>query len=312
VALGVLALLPGLAATGLRIAAPTDDIPALFASFVAYGVVAYLLSTALFLIALVRARRRGALAVVAALSACLLGCHIAWLAPFFVSDHRLPTSPSFTVMSLNTLHGRADPRAIAQQAGTADVVVLLEATDGLVEELQQLSWGDRFPYSVGVLSGEVGDTVMYSRFPLSDGSRLPASEFQQWIATADVPRIGPVRIIAAHPCNPYCGSNQFRSDHQRLQAAVQANLESPLIVAGDLNAVNDHAPLRALRADGMKSVTDILGAGWLPTYPANRTIPPLLPIDHILVSPQLTATSVARFSVPGSDHLGLKAEIARS
>jgi endonuclease/exonuclease/phosphatase family metal-dependent hydrolase len=62
----------------------------------------------------------------------------------------------------------------------------------------------------------------------------------------------------------------------------------------------------------MKSVIDILGAGWLPTYPANRTIPPLLPIDHILVSPQLTATSVARFSVPGSDHLGLKAKIACS
>ena len=95
-----------------------------------------------------------------------------------------------------------------------------------------------------------------------------------------------------------CGSNQFRSNRQRLQAAVQANLESPLIVAGDLNAVNDHAPLRALRAAGMESVTDILGAGWLPTYPANRTIPPLLPIDHILASPQLTATSVARLTVP--------------
>jgi endonuclease/exonuclease/phosphatase (EEP) superfamily protein YafD len=312
VALGMLAALPGLAATALRITAPTDDVPALFASFIAYGVLAYLLSSALFLIALVRARRRAALAVVAALSGCLLGCHVTWLGPLFVSDHRLPTTSGFTLMSLNTLHGLADPRAIEQEARSADVVVLVEATGGLVQELQRLSWDERFPYSVGVLSGEVGDTVMYSRFPLSNGSRLPASQFQQWIATVAVPRIGPVRIIAAHPCNPFCGSNQFRIDHLRLQAAVQANLGGPLIVAGDLNAVDDHAPLRALRADGMESVTDILGAGWLPTYPANRTIPPLLPIDHILVSPQLTATSIARFSVPGTDHLGLKAQIARS
>jgi endonuclease/exonuclease/phosphatase (EEP) superfamily protein YafD len=311
VALGVLAALPGLAATALRITAPTDDIPALFASFIAYGVVAYLLSTALFLIALGRARRRAGLAVVTALSACLLGCHVAWLAPLFVSDHRLPTTSSFTLMSLNTLHGLADPRAIEQEARSADVVVLIEATSGLVQELQPLSWDERFPYSVGVVGGTVGDTVIYSRFPLSNGTRLPTSQFQQWIATAAVPRIGPVRIIAAHPCNPFCGSNQFRSDHQRLQAAVQANLGGPLIVAGDLNAVDDHAPLRALRAVGMESVTDLLGAGWLPTYPANRSIPPLIPIDHILVSPQLTATSVTRFSVPGTDHLGLIAEIAR-
>jgi endonuclease/exonuclease/phosphatase (EEP) superfamily protein YafD len=312
VALGVLAALPGLVATALRVAGPTDDIPALFASFSAYGVLAYALSTPLFLIALVRARRRAALAVVATLSACLLGCHVAWLGPFFVSDHRLPTTASFTVMSLNTLHGSADARVIEQEARAADVVVLLEATGDLLEQLQQLSWRERFPYSVGVLRGVVGDTVTYSRFPLSNGSRLPASEFQQWIATAAVPRIGSVRIIAAHPCNPYCGSNQFSSDHRRLRAAVRANSGGPLIVAGDLNAVDDHAPLRALRADGMRSVTDLLGAGWLPTYPANRTVPPLLPIDHILVSPQLTATSVTRFSVPGTDHLGLKAEIARS
>ena len=65
----------------------------------------------------------------------------------------------------------------------------------------------------------------------------------------------------------------------------------PLIVAGDFNAVDDHGPMRALTHDGLESATDIVGAGWLPTYPANRRFPPLIPIDHVLVNKLLTASS---------------------
>jgi hypothetical protein len=53
-----------------------------------------------------------------------------------------------------------------------------------------------------------------------------------------------------------------------------------------------------------------VGAGWLPTYPANRVIPPLLPIDHILLNRFLTATSLTSFDVDGTDHRGLLAQIA--
>jgi endonuclease/exonuclease/phosphatase (EEP) superfamily protein YafD len=309
VSLGVLTALPGLAATFLRVHPPSDDVFALVAAFISYGVLAYLFSTLCFLIALLRARRRAALAVLTALSAGLLGCHLIWLAPLFVADHRPATAAGFTVMSLNTRNGAADPREVSEQAGQADLVVLLEATPTLLDDLRPYGWDRRFPYSAGVLKGTVGDTILYSRFPLSEQALLPHSEFQQWIATAQVPAFGPVRVVAAHPCNPFCGSNQFAREHQQLRTAVDANLGAPLLVAGDLNAVDDHAPMRALRRDGLTSVTDIVGAGWLPTYPANRSIPPLLPIDHVLVNRFLTATSVQRFDIRGTDHLGLLARI---
>jgi hypothetical protein len=56
---------------------------------------------------------------------------------------------------------------------------------------------------------------------------------------------------------------------------------------------------------------DVAGAGWLPTYPANRPIPPLLSIDHVMINEDLTATSVTSFAVSSSDHHGLLANLAR-
>ena len=97
-----------------------------------------------------------------------------------------------------------------------------------------------------------------------------------------------------HPCNPYCGGGRWATEHRALRNAVAADLERPTIVAGDFNAVDDHGPMQQLRGLGLKSATDVLGAGWLPTYPANRRFPPLLPIDHVLVNDQLTATSITR------------------
>jgi endonuclease/exonuclease/phosphatase (EEP) superfamily protein YafD len=309
VSLGVLFGLPALVATYLRVFPPTDDVPVLLASFISYGVLGYLLSVTSFLVALIRARSRGTLTVLTAVSASLLACHVYWLAPLFIPDHRVDTTRSFTLMSLNLHNGGADPAEVAQVSATADVVVLLETTIAATQDLKQYGWDQRFPYAVGEVPG-VSDTALYSRFPLTDEAPVQGSEFQQWIATAEVPGIGPVRFIAAHPCNPYCGYNLFASEHQALRTTADANLGMPLIVAGDLNAVDDHGPIRHLHADGLESVTDIVGAGWLPTYPANRRIPALLPIDHILVNRFLTATWIHRFQVDGSDHLGLLARVA--
>ena len=86
---------------------------------------------------------------------------------------------------------------------------------------------------------------------------------------------------------------------------------TPTILAGDFNAVDDHGPMQRLRRLGLRSASDIVGAGWQPTYPAGRRIiPPLLPIDHVLVNDRLTATSVTTFEVSGSDHRGILATLA--
>jgi endonuclease/exonuclease/phosphatase (EEP) superfamily protein YafD len=307
---GLFFAVPGLAMTFLRIVPPRDDGTALLAAFIPYGTIGYALALLCFGVALLLARRRTALMLVSVIVAALLALHLSWIAPLFVPDRRPATTKPFTVFSLNMHHGQADPAQVAQQASTADVVILVEATESALRALKPFEWDVRFPYSVGDAPGSISDTAIYSRFLLTDTASLPGTSFQQHVTTASAPGIPDLRIIAAHPCNPYCGRGLWASEHAVLQSSVEQNLDQPLMVVGDLNAVDDHGPMRALRRAGMKSATDVVGAGWLPTYPANRRVPPLLPIDHVLLNDQLTATSISTVHIDGTDHLGLVAAVA--
>jgi endonuclease/exonuclease/phosphatase (EEP) superfamily protein YafD len=270
----------------------------------------YALAFACFGIALVVSKRKVALAAVTAVLLGLLVLHLSWLAPLFVPDDRPATTRSFTVFTLNLHHGLADSQEVARQAARADVVILVEATPQALLALKTFGWDAQFPYSVGDIDAYITDTAIYSRFPLTNSASLPPTSFQQHVTTAKVPELGAIRIIAAHPCNPYCGDGRWAAEHAVLRSAVRSNLDEPLLVAGDLNAVNDHGPIRALVRDGLTSATDIVGAGWLPTYPANRAFPPLLPIDHVMVNDRLTATSISTVKISRTDHLGLIATIA--
>lgn len=303
-------LLLGLLGTVMRVLPPTDDPTALVASFIPYGLIGYLVCLLALLSALVRSRRRRPLAAGVVAVALLAAWQLAWMAPLFVPDHRPVTTPGFRLMSLNVYSGLADPAQVAVQAEQADVVVLVEATPAGVKGLDRYGWRSRFPYVVGDLNEEVSDTMVYSRLPLGPAELVGASSFQQWVTTVDVPGLGPVTLIAAHPCNPYCRGGRWYAEHARLNVAAAVYLDRPLVVAGDFNAVDDHGPMQRMRKLGLRSVTDLTGAGWLPTWPANRRFPPLLPIDHVMVDRFLTATSVRTFAVSGTDHLGLLTTLA--
>ena len=189
-------------------------------------------------------------------------------------------------------------------------MILVETTPSALTALKQFGWDNRFPYSLGEPKGGFSDTAVYSRFPLSRSTLIRGTTFQQWMTTVRVPDVGRIRLIAVHPCNPFCGEDRWGTEHEVLREAVIDNLDQPLVVAGDFNAVDDHGPMQTLRRAGLKSATDVAGAGWLPTYPANGPIPPLLPIDHVLINEDLTASSVSSFPVSGSDHRGLFATLA--
>ena len=312
VTLGLLALLPGLAATTLRLIPPVDDGPALLASFIPYGLFGYLVAAPFLLVALLRARG-GRPALIVIVGVCLAGLvyQLSTVAGMFVPDRRPATTLPFTLISLNMRNGTADPAGLSRQAERVDIVVLAEATPSGVARLERYRWSQRFRYAAGSTEEGTTGSVIYSRYPLSDSEALPRSSFQQWAATAEVPEVGPVRILAVHPCNPYCGDNNWAKEHAQLRAVAAAQREGlPLVLAGDFNAINDHGPMMALRRDGLRSATDVAGGGWLPTYPANRRIPPLIPIDHVYINSRLTATAVGTFRLSGTDHFGVQVTLA--
>jgi endonuclease/exonuclease/phosphatase (EEP) superfamily protein YafD len=212
-------------------------------------------------------------------------------------------------MSLNLQAGQAASQQVSEQAQQADIVILVEVSPASLRTLEASGWDRRFPYVVGDSQDDVNGSVIYSRFPLGTGTLINTT-FHQWLTTVTVPEIGTVTVVGVHPCNPYCGSNLWTSEHAVLTQVAAAHQSGPLIMAGDFNAVDDHGPMQALRRVGLESAADVAGAGWLPTWPANRGIPPMIPIDHVMINARLTATSVRTFAVDDSDHLGLITTLA--
>lgn len=288
---------------------PADDVASLLAAFIPYGMLVDLVALIGFGIALARAHRRLPLAALTGLSALLLILQLIWIAPQFVPDPRPARTGSFTVASLNLKVGGADVEQLRRIADRVDVLVLVEVTPTAYGAVRA-ALSARFPQIVpsGISRGNA--SMILSRFPLTDARELP-SITPQWSATVAVPAIGPVALIAAHPCNPFCGHGLWHTEHRALlQRAEALGRRRPEVIIGDFNAVDDHLPLRRLRRHGFVSATDILGSGWTPTYPANTVVPPLLEIDHLLVNRRLTVTSLRTFRIDGTDHLGLIGRVA--
>ncbi len=309
---GLLLTAPALALTAMRLLPPEDDALALVAAFIPVAIPLLVLAALCWGAVLVRARRRAFPRGVLAALGLVLAAQVGWQLPLLVPDGRPVVGSTFTLLSLNAFRGEADPAMVTSAAAGADVVVLVEVTPAFVQTLAAQGWRDRFTYTAGTSEGSVTNTVVYSRFPLSASTNVSSGTFDQWATTVEIPEIGPVGLVAVHPCNPYCGGDLWAEQHEALRRVVEDRLDQPLVLAGDFNAVPDHGPMQELRRLGMRSATDLLGSGWVWTYPANRRLPPLLAIDHVLVNPALAVADLDRVRVPGTDHLGLVARIGRA
>ncbi len=314
VTLGLLCTVPALVATALRIAPPGDDGLALLASFIPYGLVFWLPALLLLGVAALRARRSTAFARISLLLLTLvvlvgLLTSIAWQGPAWVPDRRPVATEPVTLISLNVRAGSADPAATAEAAAGADVAVFVEANPAWVAALPA-SFREAMPYAVGAPLQYDSGSVIFSRYPITSSEALPTSSFQQWAAVVDTPQLGPLRVVGVHPCNPFCGPGLWTAEHTELRQYLSRLDDTPTVVAGDFNAVDDHGPMRSLYADGWRSAADLVGAGFVRTYPADRRFPPLIGIDHVLVNAGLTATALSTFQIAGTDHLGLRAAVA--
>lgn len=312
VTVATLACFPGLYAVILRVFPPTTDNGALIASFIPYGIVFSSISLLCFLLILFRAPRRGPLGLISVLAAAVLAWQVSWQVPLFVADDRPMTTQPITVVSLNLHAGGADQEQLAAQTADADILVLVEVTPTTLQSLRGGPIGRRFRYAVPSTQTAPNAAAIFSRFPLSRAEELPTTSWPMWSAVAAVPAIGDLTVVGAHPCNPLCGQGKWADEHRVLEQFLQRLGPGPVMVAGDFNAVDDHAPMRQLADDGFESATDLAGAGWLPTYPSHATLPPLIPIDHILLNDALTASSVTSFAIAGTDHRGLRALIGGS
>ena len=82
--------------------------------------------------------------------------------------------------------------------------------------------------------------------------------------------------------------------------------DRPVVAVGNFNAVLEHEPMRRLTAEtGLRDAVVGSGLGWMPTFPGDGVVPPLVGLDHAMVSPGLAALSAWTESVSGQAHRAL-------
>lgn len=215
-------------------------------------------------------------------------------------------------LTLNALVGRASPADIVSRVRELqpNVLAVQELTPGLAERLAKAGLAELLPFSrLDPRPGHTGIGLWSSR-PLSQLPPVPGARNPMPRAQLDVSR--PITITVVHPPAPLRGRQPgWKQDMDRLLATLNSTTGQQ-IVAGDFNASRDHGVFRRLLAAQFIDCADAARHRPWPgfTWPANRRFPPVIRLDHVLVSRQGAIVHETRtVDIPGTDHLGVLAVI---
>ncbi len=246
------------------------------------------------------------LAWVAAVSTLLMAV-VAVLSPWLPADAGpVAAGQGFTVLAANVDNtSDALDDLVAQ---SADVLVVSEVPTELDTALAAA-----YPHHYTESSGgpEVG---VYSRHAF--GSITPASADLPGVRVELQAPAGTVVLYALHVPRPwYVGTSGSRyqatvAEHRRLieHVAGRAAAErGPVVVAGDLNAVDRSSDYRVLRGPGQ--LVDAMREGWVGPTSVGKWRPLLLRIDYLLVSPGWCGDGGRSIELPHTSHLGVTATV---
>jgi endonuclease/exonuclease/phosphatase (EEP) superfamily protein YafD len=218
------------------------------------------------------------------------------------------------VLTLNVLADSAQPVAVLNslRRHRVDVLAVQELTPAMASRLTDVGVPGLLPFShLDPRPGSPG-VGLWARWPL-----IPLPPVAGLVAAAPRARIEPpggwpVIVSAVHPIAPVNGhEHRWERDLALIQSALGSTSERQ-VIAGDFNASRDHRPFRDLLAAGFLDCADAATSRVWPgfTWPTDRLIPPVMRLDHVLVSRAGAAVLEARtIRVPGTDHCGVFAVI---
>ncbi len=307
----VLLLVPAAALTVLRMTDPSAGLLVQAQAFTPFALVPYALASALLGVLLARRGPRRLLpAGVTVLVLVAAGLHVTWLLPSYTGEGRAPSPAAgpddeVALLSTNLYFGRGDGAAVVREVAERDVDVLVasEVTPRTLGAMEDAGLDTLLPHRAGRTGETYEGTMVFSAEPFERVEPVGGTRFDNLLV-----RTGGLDVLAAHPAAPL-DPDDWAEDHARLRDVVVA--ERPDVVVGDLNATLDHAPVRALVAEGYRDSAELLNTGLTATWPVNGffpvlgLLPPTAPIDHLLLAPSWTATSTGTVAVPGTDHLAI-------
>jgi endonuclease/exonuclease/phosphatase (EEP) superfamily protein YafD len=261
--------------------------------------------------------RRVLSAVALAIATVSSGVQISWhylARPGDPGEHSM-----IRVLSANIRNGGADASSFVRLAEeNADVILVVELTPVAVQHFSGAGISQVFPYSHLIPAPMAGGIGMWSRFPLVP---LPVPQHPSAAVPAALLAVPGVPLetllVGVHVKSPLAEGRDTVDDwragvaHVRSQLAKFATTAGAgaVVVAGDFNSTPDVRQFMDLLTDGYRDAVEQLGAGFSPTFPADRWYPPLYTIDHVLTR-NSAASSVRTVPIAGSDHRGVLASIA--
>lgn len=261
------------------------------------------LSLAAAVVLTLSAWRREPWAVAAAGLTLVLGAFT--LVPYYLPVERPRHTHSFRLYAANILGPNHNYEAIQAsiRAADADVVTLMEVQDHHVKAIKEL---EEYPFQlVEPHARDFFGMAVLSKIPVTDHEIFGAPNVPNVRVQVQVGQ-SQVEIYTTHPFPPISRRADGFGFDTLNRVAQRLDQPEKTVVTGDLNATGWGRRTRLLRDLGL--IEARRGFGYQPTWPAQM---PLLyiPIDHVLVSPDLSVYSFKTLKSVGSDHLPMLTEI---
>jgi endonuclease/exonuclease/phosphatase (EEP) superfamily protein YafD len=235
------------------------------------------------------------------------------IVPFYFGGAPAPPrdeAPRLRVLSFNVWAGNHDCQRIIEYVKEVDpdVAVFFEVNGRWARALEGLE--ERWPhFKIKALDSPFG-VALFSRVPL-DVARFDYLSNGCPVVVAKA-RAGdtPVTIFGVHTANPVVPLRAVLRDEQFAALAELVIAEpGPKVVIGDFNITSWSPAFHDLVArTGLRDSR--AGFGVQPTFPAAISPLPGIPIDHCLVSPEVTVAKREIGPDVGSDHLPLIVELS--
>ncbi|MFI0424752.1 endonuclease/exonuclease/phosphatase family protein [Spongiactinospora sp. 9N601] len=268
----------------------------------------YAAAASLVAVLLAAMSRRKIATAVAVVTAATLGFSVVPRA--IGSAHAASSGRTLKVLSINMLYGHADPGEVLALVHRLDpdVISVQELTPRGVRALDAAGLARLMPHRYLQAEWGASGGGIYARHPLTPVTNL-FRPVQHKMPVADValPGGAPVQVVNVHPVPPI--GDQVPKWTAGLDGLPAAAEDTVRVLAGDFNASLDHAMLRRLLARGYVDAADQTGEGLTPTWPANRRVPPIITIDHVLVDRRAGVRTVSIHTVRGTDHRAVFAEL---
>ncbi|MBV9925621.1 MAG: endonuclease/exonuclease/phosphatase family protein [Acidobacteria bacterium] len=237
----------------------------------------------------------------------------AFILPFYAAPRHAKPSGGIRLrlMHANVLGGNRDYAALASvvERERPDILLLQEFTGAWEENLRGLE--AQYPYSKLAPRQGGSGMALFSRHPLEAAEVLALDNTSHLALFAKV-NVGGVTlsVLALHPPTPM-RPDKFENRNRQFEraASIMRETQGPKLLVGDLNTTMWSPYFRDLvRDSGLDNARQ--GFALIPSWPVPLPAPLQIPIDHCLVSGDLSVEAIRTGGRTGSDHRPLIVDLS--